>query len=64
MKTYKIDEIADFDNNLDLLNDVSFCENVANCMNLVNSIRLNIISEFSETKVESIYTCQRYLCRQ
>ena len=45
--------MEDIDINLDLLNDVSFCENVTNCTNLVNSI---IIGEFSETKVESIYT--------
>ena len=31
------DEIADFDINLDFLNDISFCENDANCINAVNS---------------------------
>jgi hypothetical protein len=39
----EIDEIANFDINLDFLNDISFCENDANCTNLVNSILLDIL---------------------
>ena len=50
----EIDEIADFDINLDFLNNISFSENDANCTNLVNSTFIKIIDQFSETKVEAI----------
>ena len=50
----EIDEIANFDINLDFLNDISFCENDANCTNLVNSTFIKIIDQFSETNVEAI----------
>jgi hypothetical protein len=49
----EIDEIADFDINLDFLNDISFCENDANCINSVNSTLINIIDQYSKRKVES-----------
>ena len=52
----EIDEIADFDINLDCLNDISFCENEANCINSVNSTLINIIDQYSEKKVESLST--------
>jgi hypothetical protein len=47
------DEIADFDINLDFLNDISFCENDANRINAVYSALVNIIDQYSEKKVES-----------
>ena len=50
----EIDEIADFDINLDFLNDISFSENDANCTKLVNSTFIKIIDQFSETNVEAI----------
>jgi hypothetical protein len=46
-------EIADFDINLDFLNDISFCENDANCINSVNSTLINIIDQYSENKIKS-----------
>jgi hypothetical protein len=49
----EIDEIADFNINLDFLNDISFCENDANCINSVNSTLINIIYQYSEKKVGS-----------
>ena len=49
----EIDELANFDINLDFLNDISFCENDANCINAVNSALINIIDQYSEKKVES-----------
>ena len=45
-----VDEIADFNINLDFLNDISFCENDANCINSVNSTLIKIIDQYSERK--------------
>jgi hypothetical protein len=46
----EIDEIANFDINLDFLNDINFCENDANCTNLVTSILLDILIIFLKQK--------------
>ena len=46
----EIDELANFDINLDFLKDFNFCENDANCTNLVNSILLDILIIFLKQK--------------